>query len=787
MEALAIVGKRLPRVDALEKATGKAIYTPDVKLNGMLAAKILRSPHPHAKILNIDASRAEKLPGVKAVVTIEDTPKIKHVHLGGPFSDRYPLAFEKVRYVGEEIAGVAAIDEDTAEEAICLIDVEYELLPAVFDPHEAMKPGAPKIHDHVENNIACHRLGSHGDIEKGFAQADYIFEDHFEAPSQVVCFIEDSGIVAHFNIKGNLTVWTSTQSPYFIHKELSTVLGIPMSRIRIMEVAVGGGFGGKSKVCEFEACAALLSMKSGRPVRLILTREEEISASKVRHAIAFDLKTGVKKDGALTARKACMVVDNGAYNATGPSVASFASMILASLYRVPNVQLETFVVYTNKQVGGQFRGFGNPQATFAIESQFDIIAEKLNLDPVEIRLRNANKPGDVTGAGWRITSCGFAECIERAAAEIGWKGIKAMKAAGQAFSPVGEAVVFGPEVQKAKKGVYRGIGFGSLIHVSGTHGYIDGDFSSAVVQVQDDGMVTVFWGSADAGQGIATSLAQIAAEVLGVGLSDVRMVTMDTEKTPQDLGSWASRSCFIGGNAVRLAAEEAKKQVLEIAAAKLEASPGDLLLQDKKVFVAGYPTRSISLAEVIKGKNDYKIGRCILGKAHYQSPSELVNPVTGFSNISAAYTFGTQAAEVEVDPETGHVKVLKFVATSDGGRAINPVVVEGQLEGGACQGLGYALTEHLKYKDGRVLNLTLLDYKIPGAMDVPNIKTALVETSDPVGPFGAKGVGEPGPVPTAGAIANAVYNAVGVRIKELPLTLENVARALKAKSRPDPL
>lgn len=754
MEAFSVVGKRLARLDAFAKVTGTAKFTFDITLPGMLFGKILRSPYAHARILNIDTSKAEQLPGVKAVITAKDTPGIKYVHVGPPFQDRFVLATNRVRYVGEEVAAVAAESIEVAEEALKLLHVEYEVLEAVFDSEDSMKPDAPKIHA-ADSNVVMKGQRLYGDVEKAFRESEYVYEDRFVTQAVAHCCMEPHGSLAFFDPNGKLTVWTPTQSPYFVQKELAIVLNMPMSKVRVMEVAVGGGFGARSKICEDEAISALLARKSGRPVKITLTRREEFSTTRTRHPMIITLRTGVKKHGVLTARHVRLVVDNGAYNQMGPAVMGYAALAATSHYRVPCVKLETYLVYTNKQYGGPFRGFGNPQVAYAIESQMDMIAERLGIDKLEIRLKNCNLTGDVTPCGWKITSSGFRECLLKAAQEIGW------------------------DERRENPRKNRGIGIAGMIHVSGAKVYADGDFSSAYINLLEDGTATLFTGTTDIGQGSATVLGMIAAEELGLNLEDVRVTTMDTDVTPVDLGSWASRITFVGGNSVRKAALDIKRQLFQVVAEKLECNPSDIQIKDKKLFVAGSPGKSIPVSEAILASPE-RVGKMLIGKGFYDPPSEMINRETGIANISSAYNFAAQAAEVEVDEETGRVRVLRVVAAHDAGRAINPTIVEGQIEGAIVQGMGYALSEQIVCgEDGKMENPNYRDYKIPVSTDIPEIETYIIETNDPEGPFGAKGIGEPGLVPTAPAIGNAIFDAVGVRTTKIPILQEDIWGELK--------
>lgn len=756
MPELTVVGKPIPIVDGIPKTVGQAKFVEDIRLPGMLCARILRSPHAHARIAHIDTSRARQVRGVKSIVTAADTPGIKYIILGPPYEDRLPLAADKVRFIGEEVGAVAAVDEDAASEALELIRIEYEELPAVFDPEEAMRPGAPSVHD-VEKNVAARSLRHFGDVERGFLESDHIFEDRFSAPAQAHCSLETQGTLASFDAGGNLSVWTTTQSSYYVRKEVAHVLGLSASKVRVREVYTAGSFGSRSKICTTESICALLALKAERPVRLILSREEEFTVTRVSHPTVVYLKTGVTKNGQITARHIRVIVDNGAYNNTGPSITSASGLVLASLYRVPNVKYEGLTVYTNKQPGGSFRGYGSPQVVFAMESQMDMIAERLGIDGVELRLRHANQPGETTTSGWKITSCGLSECISTAASHAQWDEIKADRTSD------------------------RGVGIASVVHPSGARIHADGDYSSAIVRVDTDGTVTLYSGFVDSGQWSKTTMIQVAAEELGARFEDIRIVSMDTELTPVDLGSYASRTAFITGNAVRLAAGDARRQLIEAAADVLEANPRDLVAANGRIFVAGNPERHLGFGEAILASSQIT-GQSVFGKGHYDPPTGELDRKTGYGNFSAAYSFGAQAVEVEVDKGKGQVRVLKCVAAFDVGHPLNPLAVEGQIEGAIAQGLGFALSESQVYDRGRAMVSSFADYRAPRATDLPEIEVILVETDDPMGPFGAKSVGESGMVPTAAAVANAVYDAIGVRIKDLPITPEKVLAALREKS-----
>jgi xanthine dehydrogenase molybdenum-binding subunit len=760
MRTYDVIGKRVPRTDAVEQATGHADYIPDLHRPRLLYGAILRSPIPHGRIVHIDTARAKALPGVKAILTSQDIPDTR---LGFQISEanKRPLTGDRVRYVGDEIAAVAAVSEEAAREACGLISVELEPLPAVFDPEEAMMPGAPVLHEDRPGNVSGEVHKVFGDVDEGFSKADHVFEGTYSTTGVAHCCLETRGALAEFDSEGRLTLWSTTQFPHVLRDILSRVLGLPVGRVRVCKAHIGGGFGSRQSMDPIDPVCAYLAQASGRPVRLTKSRSEEFLSDRIRYPMKMTLKTGVAKDGRIMARQVDILTDGGAYNDQGLAVTASAGSKLSNLYRVPHVRIDGKVVFTNKVWGGAFRGYGNPQITFAIESQMDEMAEELGIDPLEIRLRNANEAGDVTVSGARFLSCGFKECLTRSAEASGWK-------------------------EKRGKTKPRGIGMAGFIHTGGggisAHG---GNFSSAFIKVEYDGTVDLMTGVPDVGQGSDTVLAQIAAEELGVRFEDVRVHAGDTAVTPPTQGVRGSRETFVAGNAVKLAARQAREQLLERASSLLGAEKEDLVARAGKISVRSEPGLFVTISEaaskpMFERASAFSMGVPVLASACYTDPvSELSDQATGYGNICPAWVFGTQVAEVEVDVETGQVTVLRVVAAHDVGRAVNPMAVEGQIEGSIAQGVGMALSERVIWEDGFVLNHYLADYKLPTAPDVPPVTTILVETEDPYGPFGAKGIGEAGLVPTAAAIANAVYDAVGVRIRELPITPERVLEALR--------
>lgn len=757
-----VVGQRAPKLDALDKALGRAVYAHDLRPSGMLWGKILWSEQAHARILHVDTSRARRLPGVKAVITAADCPSYRF----GYGRDNMPLKGEVVRWTGDALAAVAAIDEDIAEEALELIRVEYEPLPAIFDPLLALAPDAPRIHADRPSNLFTRYNYQHGDVEAGLAQADCVVEDTFHLPYVAHSCMETSVCLASFAPDGRLTLWSTTQVPFLLQRDLAEALGLPGRDIRIIQTAVGGAFGRGLDIYPFEPIAALLARATGRPVRIAFSREEEFRAAPVRQPLRVTIRSGAKRDGTLLVRDVQAILDAGAYISWGAVTPLVMMETVGSLYRLPHARFQADVVYTNNPPTGAMRGFGNPQSTFFVEVSMEHLARELGLDPIQFRLRNANRPNETTPQGLRITSCALRECLERA-----WQACLKPMNAGRPRTTGGPL-----------SSVRRGIGIAATLNVGGGARIYRSDGCGATVKVDDFGRVSVVTGATEIGQGSDVVLAQIVAEVLGVPLEDVTIVNSDTDVKPWDVGVHASRTTFIAGRAAWLAAHQARRQIIAHAAQMLGEPPENLTIAERRVFVKDQPERGVMLDKVVRALHFRSGGQVVQGQAWYDPPNEMVDKQTYKGNISAAYGFGAQAAEVEVDIETGRVRVLRLVAAHDVGRAINPMYVEGQIEGGVQMGLGYALTEELIVRQGRVLNPNFLDYRLPTALDMPQIETILIESADPEGPFGAKGVGEMGCNPTAAAIANAVYDATGVLMTRLPMTPENVLQALREAS-----
>ena len=758
MSDLTKVGQRIPKKDAPLKVTGGAVYIQDMKVPGMLYGKILYSKYAHAKILKIDTGKAEKLPGVRAVLTGADVPNNFKF---GFLKDNPPLKTGKALSARDEIAAVAAISPEIAEEALDLIEVEYEELPGIFDPLDAMKEGAPLIHEEFKSNVLKlpWKLVA-GDVEEAKKTSAYIAEDSFSTQWVTHCCLGTSGCIAALDMNNNLTMYSNTQIPSLAQNDYLEALktfGLKNKRVRIIQCVIGGGFGSKLDTYAYEYIAILLALKTRKPVKIVFSREEEFFATSPRQCTITKISQGCDKDGRLTFREMEMVLDNGAYTSWGSTTPSVMMVPISSLYKVQNIKYVAKCVYTNNTYSQAMRGYGNPQATFAIESCLDQLAEKAGIDPLEIRRINANEPGEITPQNFRITSCGMKECIDEVANRLDWKG-------------------------KRGKHNNRGVGMASLIHVGGAARVYKSDGCGTIIKMDDNGKVDVITGSSEIGQGSETIISQIVAEVLGINIDDINVINNDTDVCPWDVGAHASRTTFVAGNSALGAARKIKAQIMEVAAKNLGEDPEVLDIKDGIIFSTKDKEKNIPLSKVLR-KVHYSLGgRMLVAENFYDPPNE--NFDQNFrGNLSVSYAYGAHGVEVEVDKETGQVKILNYIAAHDVGKAINPMLLEGQIYGGGLQGIGYALGERMIFEKGVLKNGNFLDYKMPTAKDVPPVQAVIVETDEQAGPFGAKGIGEPGLVPTAPAIANAIYDAVGVRIKDLPITPEKVLRALQEKEK----
>jgi len=754
--ATKMVGKRVKRVDALEKVRGEAIYASDLNLEGMLHARVLRSPLPHARIKNIAATEAEKLDGVSAVLTAKDIPGENRIGvLGGPFKDQPILCSDKVRFVGDAVAVVAAESEEIAAEAVELIKVEYEELPAVFDPVVAMAEDSPRIHE--GSNVVAHRKICKGDVEEGFRKSDVIIEGTYKTPFYEHAYIEPEAGVAEVDAKGNITVWAGTQFPSDVREEVARMLALPFNKVRAVQTKTGGAFGGKLDI-SIHCYIALLAFRTGRPVKLVYSREESIMASTKRHPFLIKYKTGATKEGKLLAVEAELIGNTGAYLSYGPAVLTRAAVHATGPYNVPNVKVDAYTVYTNCFIAGAFRGFGVPQVAIAHETQMDKLAEKLGMDPVELRLKNAYAVGSVTSTRQLLEhSVGLKKTLE-----------KAQDIAGQWRKEVDN---------KSKDAVKKkGVGVGVMWYGTGNTGHPNP--SGAFVELLDDGSALVLTSCAEIGQGSDTVLAQIAAEELGLDDIDrVRVYSGDT-LTPYARGTSASGQTYITGNAVRLAAIEAREPLFQQIAQDWGAVEENLYLEAGVICLKG-SDKKIPIVDAIKRCRS--LGILTMGHGSFNPDATPLDPETGEGKAYATYSFATHVAEVEVDTETGEVTVQKFAAVNDIGKAINPTNAEGQLEGGISLGIGHTFMEEMVLGNkGTLQTSSFAQYLIPTSKDMPSeVSTFIVEEEEPSGPFGAKGLGEPASVPVTPAILNAIYDACGVRITELPAISEKVFTLIK--------
>ncbi len=768
---LNVIGKGIPKLDAPDKATGLARYISDMNVPRMLHGKILFAGRPHARIINIDTSAAKAMPGVRAVITADDIELV-------PFGfgrDNFALKKDRVTCVRDEVAAVAADTLEIAAEAVARIRVEYEELPVVTSVNEALADGAPIIHESAKDNIAFRYDYSHGDLDKGMLESDIVVENSYDLGRQAHCCLGTSGILASFDAGGRLTVHSLTQVPFLYKNDLAKVVNVPPEMIRVIQPPIGGAFGSKLDVHPFEPICVFLAKETARPVRILFSREEEFMAMPTRQPMNIFLRSGARMDGTFTFRDVKMTLDNGGRTSWGATTPWISMRTFSSLYRVPHVRQHADVVYTNNIYACAFRGYGNPQATFALESQVDELAEALGMDPCRLRLKNAQEPGETTGQGMVLRSCGLKECIESAASRAGWE---AKRAAGERVDVKAEPKAGSKADPPQKTGIVRGIGMASLFHVGGGAKIYRSDGCGTMLKLDDFGGVTVFTGSSEIGQGSETMIAQIVSEELGLPLKKIQVVNNDTDLTPWDVGVHASRTTFIAGNSALYAAREARAKLLNAAAERLERRAEELVLEGGMVkdIKTGEPLESIG--KIIRGihfgaKND------LVMTSHFYEPPSTAPDKEDKGDISACYAFGTHVAEVEVDTETGIIRVLRICAAHDVGRVINRLGIEGQAEGGIVQGLGYCLTEELCVDGGLVRNPGFTDYKLMTAPDIPELDFEFVETLDPAGPYGAKGIGETPLIPVAPAVANAVYNATGVRITKLPMTPERVLSALK--------
>jgi xanthine dehydrogenase molybdenum-binding subunit len=785
------IGKESRRPDAPNKATGRAHYIHDLDRPGMFYGKIKYSDHAHAKIVNIDTSQAERLTGVKSVITAFNTPEIRI----GVLRDNSALKKDKVRQFRDEIAAVAAIDSDIAEEAVALIKVEYEQLPGVFSPKGAMEEGAPLIHDsdakgspRTDNVVPLKFHHESGDLEAGKNAAKFVVEGEYSTPRIQQCCMGPAGCIAEFDMNRNLTLWAKTQIPFLAQRDFNRALvdlGLHHKNTRIIVPTLGGGFGTGLDTHTYEYIAILLAYKTGHPVKIIYSRQEEFAYLSPRQSSQTRIIQGCDEEGKLTFRQVEVIQDNGAYTSWGATYPSVMMMPATSLYRVPNIYFDAKLVYTNNTYCQAMRGYGNPEHTWALESNLGELAEEAGIDPYELRMMNCNEPGETTPMGFKVSTCGLKEAMETVAQKLEWK-------------------------KNRNNRKHRGVGMASLIHVGGGARIYRSDASGLILKLDDFGNVNVFHGGVEMGQGLHSVLTMAIAEALGVRPGKVHINPTDTGTSPWDVGTHASRGAFMACNTALLAADKLRKKIFHMAEEVLPAEIQRNLekykkkhpdyappefdinkaakkdrfdLQDGFIFIKDGPQEPwmrVELGRLLRAFHFRHQGQMLTTEVFYDPPNELPDFEKGFGNISATYAYGAQGEEVEVDVETGEVRILRVAAAHDVGKVLDPQALKGQIYGALAQGIGYALYEKLESEKGKIMNPDFRDYKIPTIqeMNFP-IDLEFIETNDSFGPFGAKGVAEPGLVPTAPAIANAIYNAVGVRIRDLPITPEKILAELK--------
>lgn len=778
LETFKIVGKSLPRVDAADKVTGRAKFSADYYFENMLYGKILYSPIPHGRIKKIDTSKAESLPGVKLVLTGKDVPDITY-GVNPPRYDEHVLTKERVRYVGDEVAAVIAVDEDTAVKAIDLVEVEYEELPAVFNPMDAIKEGAPQLHDRYKNNINTHVDHHFGDIEKGFAKADYIREEEFVGNHVYQNPIEPHASIAYWESDGSrLILYSSTQIPHYLHYWVARVLDIPLGRIRIMRPPVGGGFGGKLDTTAQDLITAISSKKLGRPVKMVFSRKEMFLHGRGRHKQYMKYKLGVKKDGRITAFKSQIYLDGGAYTSFGVITAYYAGSMIPTLYHIQNYRYEGFRVMTNKPACGAMRGHGTPQPRFAFECLLNMIADDLGIDPIKIRLRNAMDPNTKTCNDLYVRSCEFKSTLKEVAKKTNWK-----QKYGKLPPGKGIGIGCGGFVSGAGYSIYRGqVQRSSEKKLEPFVKKSVFPHSNAIVKISEDGTAAVLLIlAAEIGQGSATVLSQMCAEALGISLKRVRIRAEDSDISPLDLGAYSSRITLMGGNAVVRASKDVLKKLFTTVSKIWGCDPYDLEVRDNYIFHKSDKSKIIEWEEA--ARKYFNENGPLIGTGWYKPPEELGGDYKGAAvGTSPAFSFSSSVCECSVDLETGKVKIEKFTDFHDCGTPINPQAVHGQVEGAIVMGAGETIMEEVMYDEkGNILNPNLHDYLLMTAKDAPEIFSGLVESWEPEGPYGAKEVGEGATLPVLGAAAHAIANATGIWIKELPITPEKILKALKEK------
>ena len=761
---LSVVGQRVQRRDGKQKVTGGLSFGGDYPQDGFLHGKILRSPHPHALLKSIDVEKAKKLPGVAAVLTAEDVPGRNG--FGVIIPDQPVICGDKVRFVGDAVALVAAETEEVALKALGLIEVEYEPLPAIFDPREALKPGAPAIHE--KGNLLNHHKLRKGDVEKGFAEAEVILKRSYRVPFVEHGYIEPDMTMAIPQQDGSILVQGPMQAPFALRRNVAAVLGVPINRVRARSVSMGGGFGGKEDAPIDIGCrAAVLANHTKRPVRMALEREEVTLQTAKRHPHIMEIKIGARKDGSLVAFEGTIYNEKGAYASLGPQVNIHSTIMMPGPYEIPNCKVDTYLCYTNHPYGGAMRGFGAPQVCFAHESMMDELAVELKMSPLEIRKKNAFKLGSATATGQILDdSMGLRETMEACAGTFDWD--RRYREAG-----------YIDKAHTRRRGVGVAVGF----YRTSIGAPFDG--CGANVFVHEDGSVLLYSGITEMGQGAFTVLPQICAEELGVNAEDIRLVHPDTDLVPEAGPTVGSRSTTLMGNAIILAARQVKESILEMASQLLFSPVEKLEARNGKIYNRDNPGRFVTFKDT--AAKCMASGKRLIGQGWWTPPPLGVDPETCQGNPYMSYAYSTQMAEVVVDVQTGEVEVVDHVAAFDVGTVVNPTAAEGQIEGGVAMGLGYALMEEVVLKDGYIQNLNLQDFLIPTILDVPDVKPVFSGVKSKLGPFGVKGMGEMPNIPTAPAIVNAIAHACGARVRSLPATPEKVFWAIQEQGGPPPI
>jgi len=748
------LGRDTPQVNARSKVLGRAVYAGDIQLPGMLHGKVLRSPYACARIRSIDTSAARALRGVKAVITGADAPATRW---GVSHKDRHILAKGRVRFCGEEVAAVAAVSEEVARDALDLIRVDYEETPALLDPARALEDGAAQVHEGHDN--LSHRIRYHrGNVDEALGRADLVHEARYSTHSQYAGYLEPMATVAMLDADGRLQVWASTQSVFLARARLAAALEWPVSRIRLIAPTVGGGFGAKIIEDDNTLVAALLALHAGAPVRLVNNRIEDFLASCTSLPERIDLKLGMTRDGLIVAKDVRILADCGAYSGLCAEIMHVSAMRSDNMHRLTDVRCDATLVYTNNPPHGAFRGFGGTQMLFALNSHIDTMAARLGLDPVEVHRRNAIGAGETSVHGWQIGSTGLLECLDQCTAAIGWQAARER-----------------PRDQGTRR---RGVGVAAAMHVSGNRTIGNWDGSTVVVKVNEDGRAVVHCAEGDMGQGAMTMLAQVVAHELDLPIEHVHVAAPDTDAAPYCIGSLASRVTIVSGNAAIVAARRARDTLLEAAGSLLQADAADLELAAGTVRVRSDHTRSRRLAEVVRQHIWRHGGEGVQVSGTWDARTQMFDRDL-MGNIAPGYSFAAQAVEVEVDTQTGQVRLLQSFVSDDCGKALNPLAVHGQSNGAAAQAVGWTLYEALRFEQGRLVNGNFADYTMPTIDALPELRSGIVESNEPNGPYGAKGASETAILPGAAAIANAVHHAVGVRIRDLPITPEKVLAALR--------